>query len=205
MFCRNGWRIAGFALGLISAGCEPQGGNFKTASQIKQENQAAGKADSHDDHDHGAGPHGGSIVELGDEEYHAEVVVDGKAHALKVYLFGKDAKTAAPISATEVMVVTEDDQKLALKAAPQSGDGEGKASLFELIDEAAVDAISKAGYLHGSLQLEADGKSYRADIDAHFDGTTHDDHADHKDEKKPADAAADTPATDAAPKDESGK
>lgn len=198
MVGKNWWMLVGAMCGLISAGCEQPGGNFKTASQIKQEKGAAGHTD---DHDHGAGPHGGAIVELGDEEYHAEVVVDGKTHALKVYLFGKDAKTPAPIAATEVTVTTEDDKKLALKAAPQTGDGDGKSSLFELTDEAAVDAIAKAGYLHGSLQLEAEGKPYRGDIDAHFDGSAHEDHAEPKMEAKPADpAAADVPKTETEPK-----
>lgn len=217
MFCKNGWMFAGLTLSLIGAGCEQQGGNFKTASQIKQEKGAAGHTD-HEDHEHGAGPHGGSIVELGDEEYHAEVVVDAKSHALKVYLLGKDAKTPVPVAAMEVIVTTEDDKKLTLKAAPQEGDGEGKASLFELSDETTVDAIAKAGFIHGSLQLEAGGKPYRGDIDAHFDGASHEDHAEHKegelkeeehqDEPKPADAApaaSDAPAADAAPKDEASE
>lgn len=198
------WRmVAGLTLSMLTLGCEQQGGQFKTASQIKQEKGAAGHAD-HDDHDHGAGPHGGSIVELGDDEYHAEVVVDGKAHALKVYLLGKDAKTVAPVTATEVVVTTEDDKKLTLKAAPQASDGEGKASLFELTEEATVDAIAKAGFIHGSLQLEIEGKPYRGDIDAHFDGTTHDEHQDEKpkDEQSPAEVA---PATEAAPKDEASE
>lgn len=201
------WRmVAGLTLSLFTLGCEQQGGQFKTASQIKQEKGTAGHTD-HDDHDHGAGPHGGAIVELGDDEYHAEVVVDGKAHALKVYLLGKDAKTAAPVAATEVVVNTEDDKKLTLKAAPQAGDGEGKASLFELTDEATVDAIAKAGFLHGSLQLEIDGKPFRGDIDAHFDGTTHDEHAEHKDEQPKGDpsSAETAPATEAAPQDEASE
>lgn len=196
--------IAGLAVSLISLGCDQPGGNFKTAEQLKQERQAAGKTDHHDDHDHSAGPHGGSIVELGDEEYHAEVVVDGKSHTLRVYLFGTDAKTPAPIAAAEVTVTVEDGPKLSLKAAPQTGDGEGKSSLFELSDETAVGAIAKAGFLHGSLQLETDGKPYRGDIDAHFDGTAHDDHADHKDEEKKDNAGAaavEKPADEAAPKD----
>lgn len=168
----NHGMIVGLMLGLISLGCEKPGGNFKTAKQIKEDNQAAGKSD-HASHDHGAGPHGGSIVELGDEEYHAEVVVDGKTNALTVYMFGSDAKTAAPIAATELAVAG--DKSLTLKAVPQEGDGDGKASKFELVDEVLVGPIAKDGFLHGDLKLEIDGKPYRGEIDYHFDGSSHDD------------------------------
>jgi hypothetical protein len=172
--------IAGVIAGLISAGCNQPGGDYKTAQQIKQEKQAAGQAEPDHAHDDSEGPHGGSIVELGDDEYHAEVMVDGKTHSLTVYLYGPDAKTVSPIAAEEIAVVTEDDTKLALKAAPQEGDAEGKSSKFILTDEAAVGPIAEAGFLHGSLQVEIDGKPYRGDIDSHFDGSSHEDHADQK-------------------------
>src|SRR5689334_14349072 len=120
MRCVNQGMIAGLILGLCCIGCEKPGGNFKTAKQIKEDNKAAGKSD-HALHDHPPGPHGGSIVELGDDEYHAEVVVDGKTNMLSVYMFGSDAKTVAPIAATEVTVVA-DDKSLMLKAVPQEGD-----------------------------------------------------------------------------------
>jgi hypothetical protein len=159
---------------VASVGCEPQGGGYKTAQQIKTEKGTAG------DDEHGAaGPHGGAIVELGNEEYHGEVVVDGKTHTLTVYLFGPDAKTPAPIAAAEVTVTTEDDKKLVLKAVDAK---DGKASQFQLDDKSQVEALVDAGYLHGSLQFDADGKPYHGGIDAHFDGSEHGDEK-HEDEK----------------------
>jgi hypothetical protein len=168
----NGWLAVGAVAGLLAAGCDGSKSDFKTAKELNTGKAAGG----HDDHDHGAGPHGGAIVELGADEYHAEVVVDTKSHALRVYLLGPDAKTATPVAATEVTIKTEDNQSLSLKAKPQDGDVAGKASLFELADEKAVDDLAKAGYLHGSLQMEIDGKPFRGDVDAHFDGSSHDDH-----------------------------
>jgi|GEM_PF-374971 len=181
--------VSSLTLALIAGGCTEPGGDFKTVKQIKNEKQAAGHDDY--DHEHGAaGPHGGAIVELGDEEYHAEVVVDAKTNTLTVYLFGKDAKTPSPIAATEIIVVTEDNEKHALKAVAV----EGKAAEFSLQDEAKVGAITKAGYLHGSLQLEVDGKPYRGDIDAHFDGATHEEPAATKaPESKPAEPTTTEP------------
>jgi hypothetical protein len=200
MRCVNHGMIAGLMLGLVCVGCEKPGGNFKTAKQIKQENKAAGTSD-HVPHDHSAGPHGGAIVELGDDEYHAEVVVDGKTHTLAVYMFGSDAKTVTPIAATEVIVVTEDDKSLSLKATPQDGDGEGKSSKFELADEATVKPIAEAGFLHGDLKLEIDGKPYHGAIDSHFDGSSHDDHAD----KKTAEPNEDKPGAEAKSPDDASE
>lgn len=42
----------------------------------------AAKADDH------VGPHKGVVVEWGEEEYHPEIVVDGKAGTVTVYIYG---------------------------------------------------------------------------------------------------------------------
>ncbi len=205
MFRPWGWMFASVsAVGLLS-GCTGSGGDYKTAQQIKQAKQAAGQHVHDEHHEHGAaGPHGGAIVELGDEEYHAEVVVDGKTHTLQVYLLGPDAKTSAAVGAQEAAVTTEDNQTLTLKAVPQAGDAKDKASKFELADEGAVDALLKAGFLHGSLQLEINGKPFRGDIDAHFDGSSHDVHAaDKGDEKEmPPESSRESSTEDAPEKPE---
>lgn len=193
-----GTMLAALIVGLVSFGCEP-GGQYKTAQQIKTEKGHAG----HDGHEHGAaGPHGGAIVELGDEEYHGEVVVDAKSHTLTVWLFGKDAKTPAPIAAEHVMVVDEKDAQHQLKAVDPK---DGKASQFALADAEKVGAIAKAGYLHGELKLEVDGKPYRGNIDAHFDGSAHgdekhDEPAANTEDAKPEEPAE--PKQDAAEKSE---
>lgn len=189
--------ISALCLGLL-IGCGPTA-EYKTNEQLKTER---GDDHDHDDHGHGAaGPHGGSLVELGEEEYHAEVVVDEKTHSLVVYLLGKDAKTASAIAATEVTVGLGGDKSATLKAAPLEGEGEGKASKFELADEKVVHDLLDAGFLHGSLKVQIGEKAYEGHIDAHFDH----DHDDHKDEKPAADKpageapASETPADGAKP------
>ncbi|HTN02959.1 MAG TPA: hypothetical protein VL132_13825, partial [Planctomycetaceae bacterium] len=80
-----------------------------------------------------------------------------------------------------------------LKAAPLEGEGEGKASKFELADEKVVHDLLDAGFLHGSLKVQIGEKAYEGHIDAHFDH----DHDDHKDEKPAADKpAGETPASE---------
>ena len=51
-----------------------------------------------------AGPHGGSLIELGEEEYHAELVHDEATGTVTVYFLDSAAKAAVPIDATEVVI-----------------------------------------------------------------------------------------------------
>ncbi|HQZ69109.1 MAG TPA: hypothetical protein PLY87_28675, partial [Planctomycetaceae bacterium] len=62
--------------------------------------------DSHEGHDHAhpsEGPHHGDLVELGNEEFHAEVV-HGEAGSVTVYILDSAAKVAVPIDATELTI-----------------------------------------------------------------------------------------------------
>jgi hypothetical protein len=166
----------GLLLGGI--GCSDGKSDYKKTGDLKKAPAV------HDEHDHGAkGPHGGSIVELGDEEYHAEVVVDADAHTLRVFVLGKDAKTASPIAAKEVLITPEEKKALTLKAVPLEGEGEEKSSRFELVDEAAVHSFLDAGMIHGNLSVKIGDKPYSGHVDYHLDGIHHE----HKDEK-PVDA-----------------
>lgn len=167
----------GIVVGPIGCGNSPQ---YKPLAEVKA------KPLAEHDHDHGAkGPHGGGIVELGEEEYHAEIVVDHDSHAVVVYVLGKDAKTAEPIAATEVKVTPEGKDALTLKAAPQKDDPEGKASKFELVDDDVVHQLMDAGFVHGDLAITIGDKPYKGHIDYHLDGSVHHDHDEKKhDEKK---------------------
>lgn len=191
------------ALGLFGAviGCDGGKSDYKKADDLK-------KAPAlHDEHEHGAkGPHGGSLVELGDEEFHAEVVLDHDAHALRVFVLGKDAKTASPTAATELSVHPEGKDPITLKAAPQEGDGDGKSSRFELIDEKLVHDILDAKFLHGDLKITIGDKPYSGHIDMHLDDVHHE----HKDEAKkedgkPEEAKKDDAAAEPEKKDDAPK
>ncbi len=161
-------------------GCDKQS-DYKTVETIK-------KAPALPDHEHGAkGPHGGGIVELGDEEYHAEVLVDHDSESVIVYVLGKDAKTAEAVAAADLSVGLEGKEPLTLKAASQSGDGEGKASKFVLVDHDLVHTLMDAGFLHGDLRITIGDKPYIGHIDYHLDGSSHDEHGHEEhshDEKK---------------------
>ncbi|WP_254510074.1 hypothetical protein [Anatilimnocola floriformis] len=69
------------------------------------------KGDGGHEHSHSHaehGPHGGQVMALGDEEYHAEFVLDDKSGKVTVYLLDKDIKkNPAAASAQEVIVIKE--------------------------------------------------------------------------------------------------
>lgn len=186
---------------IMGVGCGGGNSDYKKSSELKK----APAVHEHHDHGHAKGPHGGSLVELGAEEYHAEVVLDHDAHALRVFILGKDAKTATPTTAKEVTLTPEGKDALTLKAAPQDGDGDGKASKFELIDDEVVHTLLDAKFLHAKLKVTIADKPFTGDVDYHLDDVHHD----HKDEM-PADkepkkeddkpAAKDEPAKETEPK-----
>ena len=57
------------------------------------------EAESHAEHAHPSeGPHQGDLVELGNEEFHAEVV-HGEGGSVSVYILDSGAKAAVPVDA----------------------------------------------------------------------------------------------------------
>ena len=126
--------------------------------------------DDHEGHDHGHpehGPNGGDLIELGEEEYHAELVHD--AGAVTIYILDSSAKQAVPIDATEVTINLKHDGKpeqFKLAAAPQEGEGEGKSSRFtaENADLASHLDEDDAG---ARLMVTIAGKSFNGAIEHH--------------------------------------
>jgi hypothetical protein len=134
-----------------------------------------------EEHEHPeVGPHKGALIELGDEEYHAELVLDEDKDIVTIYLLDSAAKDAVTSEAKEIMINLKHDGKGAqfkLKAQPQKADPEGKASRYSAKSHDLMHGI------HGKdakpqLALTIKGKKFSGKIepDAH-------DH-EHKAEKK---------------------
>ena len=140
--------------------------------------------DDHAGHDHGdhagdghptKGPHGGHLIELGNEEYHMELLHDEKTHTVTVHLLDGPAKQAVAIPLAEITLqLLRDGQfvKYALKAVQGPGDAAGAASRFEIVDVALCDALSHGKETSGRLQVTIDGKPYTGTIEH----TSHGDH-----------------------------
>lgn len=159
-------------VGIIAiTGCDSSKNEYKSTQQIKATAPSAHDHESHEGgHTHyGAGPHGGSLIELGGDDYHAELVLDHDAHALRVFLLKSDAKSPLPTKTSQVTFDLGKDRTLLLKANPLDGEIDGESSRFELVDKALIHDLADKGFLHGDLSVQIDGKPFKSHIDIHFE------------------------------------
>jgi hypothetical protein len=140
------------------------GGKPKPASGDKAEH-------AHDEHDHPSeGPHKGHLIELGTEEYHAELVHDDATKTVSIYILDSKAKEAVPIAAKEVtlnLVVDTKPLQVKLPATPQKDDPENQSSHFSAADEATLEAL-ESPKTTGRLNVTINDKPYTGEI-AHHD------------------------------------
>jgi hypothetical protein len=126
----------------------------------------------HEGHDHAAhGPHDGHIVEIGDEEYHAEWTHDGKGK-ITVYILDKEMKKEVPIAAEKIVIDTMIQDKansFELEAVNPTEGETPMASQFEITDVGLEGVLTSLGEnVTATLKLVID-KPYEAKItrDAH--------------------------------------
>lgn len=123
------------AFALVLTGCTGSNSEF---TEVGHDESEVADMD-HSGHGHGHhGPNGGDIVEVGNEEYHAEVTVDEASNRVDVYILGSDAKTAKPIESTEISLSFkhgEEVEDFKLAAAALDGEPEGQSSKFTLTSE----------------------------------------------------------------------
>ena len=126
----------------------------------------------HKEHAHPSeGPHHGDLVELGNEEYHAEIV-HGEAGSVTVYILDSAAKVAVPIDATELTInITHDGnaKQFKLPADRDASDPEGKSSRFSLKDEELASDLDSADAV-AKLAVTIEGKSYSGKISHAHEG-----------------------------------
>lgn len=110
------------------------------------------------------GPHHGTLVELGNDEYHAEVTHD--ANSVTIYVLDSSAKQAVPIDASEVIINVVHGGKpeqFKLAANPDAGDPAGRSSRFTLADAELVGHLDEESAAP-RLSLTIDGTPYRGEI-----------------------------------------
>lgn len=168
----------------LAVGCSDSAKpNAKAAASKSEQHNHDGH--DHGDHKHGDaghahpdhGPHGGDLVELGKEEYHAEVIHDDTGKTI-VYILDSSAAKAVPIKAADVTINVKRDGKgeqYQLVASSQEGDGEDRSSRFVSED----DQLGKSLDQNARLVVEIEGKSYTGDIKHSHKHDGHD--HDHKD------------------------
>jgi hypothetical protein len=119
----------------VYVGCNNSAIELATGGGTSEPQETTGPNDKKgEEHVHKPGGHGGNIVAIGRDNYHAEAVFE-KGGALKLYLLGQDE---AKVQEVESQVLTayakgEGDMEatpFTIRPAPQAGDTEGKTSQF---------------------------------------------------------------------------
>jgi len=159
--------ILGLSLVCVT-GCSDSGtmttGNTKT--------EPSQGTSGHDEHAHPSeGPHHGTLVELGNEDYHAEVV-HGDAGSITVYILDSAAKAGIPIDATELLINISHDGKaeqFKLSAERQESDPEGKSSRFSVKSEDLAGDLDSHDAT-AKLVVMIDGKSFSGRIEHSHEG-----------------------------------
>jgi len=87
-----------------------------------------------EEHIHPPGSHGGTMISLGRDSYHVEVVCDSEG-AIRLYTLGQDETRVIDIESQSLQgfiktLDSTDAQSISFEPSPQAGDGEGKTSLF---------------------------------------------------------------------------
>ncbi|MDZ4851023.1 MAG: hypothetical protein SGI77_17185 [Pirellulaceae bacterium] len=110
------------------------------------------------------GPHGGTLVELGNEEFHAEIIHNKSS--VTCYILDSSAKRAVPIDSQEVTINVihgGKPEQFKLAASPDSGDSDGKSSRFVLVDEELAIHIDEETAAP-KLTVTINGVPYRGEI-----------------------------------------
>jgi hypothetical protein len=138
-----------------------------------------------EEHEHAeVGTHKGALIELGDEEYHAEILFDEDKDLVTIYLLDGHAKEAVALDAKDIAINLKHDGKGAqfkLKAQPQKVDPEGKSSRYSSKSHDLMHAIHEMNAAP-KLSLKIKGKTYTGTIDPHAHDHEHE--AEKKTEKK---------------------
>ena len=142
---------------LIVAGCN---NSSDTNTQ-----KPATPADPHAGHDHSSlGPHGGHILELGEEDYHAEWRFNNDSGEVTIYLLDAEAKKAVTTTAKTISVqVTHGDDvsDYELPAINQSDEDPPTTSEFELVDTVLLELLKAVGHgIDATLKVVIEDKEY---------------------------------------------
>ena len=119
-------RLTKRSYGLVAIALAAMFGTGSVSAVAAQPNvQKGGHAHAHPTE----GPHHGALIELGREDYHAELVHDEAANTVTIYILDGAAKDAVAIEAKQLtlnLLVGGKPQQFQLAAMPQSADPEGR-------------------------------------------------------------------------------
>jgi hypothetical protein len=149
-------RSARFLMG-CSVLCLAIAGCGRQEAPPTAQSEASSQSTEDHGHSHDDAPHGGTVVDWGGGEYHAEFTVDHEKKEATVYILGSDAKSPAPVKTESVrLIINDPETELELTAQPQEGDPEGSSSRFV----GTHDTIGIVKEFEGTISGEVGGTPY---------------------------------------------
>ena len=126
------------------AGTPPNPSAQTTLALAKATGQSAGPAQ--EEHGHKPSAHGGIVVSIGADSYHAEAVFE-KGGVLRLYMLGKDETRVQEVPAQALTAYVKPEggaeaESFTLEPKPQPGDKQGMTSLF--VGQLPKDVAGKA-------------------------------------------------------------
>lgn len=112
-----------------------------------------------------AGPHHGQLVELGKDEYHAELVRDESPSTITMYLLDSLAQVSVPIEAANITInLTRGGrgEQFLLSALAEPGDPPGKTSRFVSTDAELAEDLQQGA--KAQLVVYIKDRQYRGEI-----------------------------------------
>jgi hypothetical protein len=117
-------------------------------------------------HEHGAGPHGGTLADWGGGKYHVEFTVDHDQKEAVVYVLGADEKTPAPVALADgklLLTIREPAFQVELVARPLVGETEGTSSCYG----GTHDNLGIVREFAGTISGAVDGTPFAGDFEEH--------------------------------------
>ena len=143
MFCRLNifFMVVVVSFTVFTLGC---------GQKQSEDSRVAAKHDNSDhqehEHEHAPGAHGGTIVPLGADSYHAEAMLEGDG-TLRLFMLGKDESRIQEVDAQTISAFVKQEDGVDVKnfeivSEPQAGDSQGKTSQF--VGKIPVELIGKS-------------------------------------------------------------
>ncbi|MEZ6127364.1 MAG: hypothetical protein R3C59_01615 [Planctomycetaceae bacterium] len=162
------------AASLCLVGCQDADNSTTTSAPVS--GMPPSTMDDHDAHAHPSeGPHHGDLVELGNEEYHGEIVHSEATGELTIYILDGAAVRQVAIDATELVVNVKHEgspKQFTLTASPDEGDETGRTSRFVSADQELSKHLDTEG-TNPQMVVKINGKSYRGEIRHNHEGHDH--------------------------------
>jgi hypothetical protein len=161
------WRFCLFlpltaAAGVWLAGCNPPASSQGSGS--------GGEAHEHEHAHHG--PHGGHLMEIGEEEYHAEWTHE-ESGKVTFYILDAEAKKEVPIAAEEIAIEVKigKNEPTTFKLAAVNPQ-DGKAAAFELVDKNLLGVLEtlKSPGVVATLHVTIEDKPFVQRVQEHEHG-----------------------------------